>query len=89
MNHSLFCLSEIGKLNRPVKVLNLRSKSQTGSATLCLIHFSSVMHCDSELGFLNSALNVVLISFNGLGYIVPLTNFMYQLSARSLKVVLN
>jgi hypothetical protein len=46
------------------------------------------MHCDSDLGFLNSKISEDLMAFNGLG-VAPWTNFMYQLSAPSLRVVLN
>ena len=85
--HSIRLESE--KIKRPVKVLNLWSNSQIGSTTLFLISFSSVMHCEFELGFLNYAINMFLISFSGLGYATPWTNCMYQLSAQSLRVVLN
>ena len=89
MNHSLFYSSGIWKVNQLVKVLNLWSNSQTGLANIFLISFSSVIHCDSDLGFLNSVINAFLIWFSGLGCECPWTSFMYQLSARSLRVVLN
>jgi len=88
MNHYLFYSSRIWKVNRPVKGLNLWSNSQTGSTTFSLISFSSIIHWDSNLHFLNSAINVFLISPNVLGYASPWTSFMYQLSAWSLRVVL-
>jgi hypothetical protein len=64
MNHSLFYLSGIRKIKWPVKFLNLLSNSQIGSATLFLIYFIYVIYCDSNLGFLNSAIKAVLMSFN-------------------------
>ena len=88
MNHSLLFSSWIWKLKWPIKVLNLWSNSHTGSTILCLISFISVMHYDSNLGFLNSTISEVLMVFNGLG-VSPWTNFMYHLSAWSLRVVLN
>jgi hypothetical protein len=89
MNHSFFYSSGIWKVNRPIRVLNLWSNSQTSSTTFCLIAFSSVIHCDFDLGFLNSEISEFLISFKGLGCASPWISFMYQLSVRSLSVVLN
>ena len=77
MNHFLNFSSGILKVNRLVSVLNHWSNSQTGSATFCLISFSSIIHYDSDLGFLNSAINAFLISFSGLGCASPWTSFMY------------
>jgi hypothetical protein len=89
MNYSLFFSSGNLKFSRPIRFLNLWSNSQTGSATFCLISFSSIIHFDSELGFLNSEINAFLISLSGLGCASPWTSFLYQLNARSLSVVLN
>jgi hypothetical protein len=59
MNYSLLCSSGIWKVNQPIKVLNLWSNSHTGSTTFCLISFISVIHCGSDLGFLNSPISVL------------------------------
>jgi hypothetical protein len=77
MNHSLFYLSGICKVNCPIRVLNLWLNSQTGSDTFFLVSFTYVIHCDSDLGFLKSAINTFLISFRGLGFASPWTSFMY------------
>ena len=68
-----------------INTLNRWSKSKLDSPTLCLISFSSIIHYDSDLGFLNSLKRATWISPRVLA--LPSKNFMYQFNARSLKVV--
>jgi hypothetical protein len=88
-NHSLFFSFGILKVNLPIRVLNLWLNFQTSLATFFLISFSSVIHCDSKLGFLNCAISAFLISFNVLGYTSSWTSFMYHPNVQSLNVVIS
>ena len=90
INHSLCCTSDIWKLTLSIKFLNHWSKSHTDSVDNYLISLISVMHCDSDLGFLNSQIIASQISsrlFSG----VPTgttQNFINQLSIWPLRVVI-
>ena len=54
-DHSLCCTSDIWKLTLEINVLNLWSKSQKDSVGSYLISLISMIHCDSDFGFLNLA----------------------------------
>ena len=62
INHSLCYTSDIWKLTLAIKVLNHWSKPHTDSANDCFISLISVIHYDSNLGFLNSKIIVAHIS---------------------------
>ena len=54
INHSLCYTFDIWKLTLAISVLNRSSKSHTVSAGACLISLISIIHWDSDCGFLNS-----------------------------------
>ena len=56
INHSLCCTFDIWNLTLEINVLNLWSKSQTDFVGSYLMSLISVIHCDLDFGFLNSAL---------------------------------
>ena len=85
MNHSLCFAGPIVKLTWSSRTLNLWSKSQTDSPRLCWISFNSVIHCDFDLGFLNSLIIVALISSKTWFWV--LEKFINQVKDRSLKEV--
>lgn len=85
INHSMCCASDIGKYTCPISTWNLWSKSQVDLSFNYLISFSSIMHCDPDFGFLNSAIRAVWIGLSVLG--CPPENFINQFKARSLNVV--
>jgi len=91
MNDILCCCEEILKFSLSMNVLNLWSKAHTIALGLCFIYFNSVIHCDSDLGFLNSNINTILISSRVLMWPAGTVgwNFMYQTKALSLNVVAN
>ena len=62
INHSLCCTSDTWKLNLVIKVLNRWSKSHTDFVGNFFISLISVMHCDSDLVFLNSQIIMSQIS---------------------------
>ena len=90
INHSLCCTLEIWKLTLLISVLNLWSKSHTVSDRAFLISLISVIHCDSDLGLLNSdiiANHISLRVFYGVSDGMT-HNFMNQSRVRPLKVVI-
>ena len=87
INHSWCCCAGNSKWTCPSSVLNLWSKSHTDSCGICFISFSSVMHCDSDLGFLNSFFNSFLISWMVFGCYVIVENFINHVRDLSLNVV--
>ena len=89
MNHSRCCCAGNSKFTCPSNVLNLWSKSHIDSCGSCLISFSSVMHCDSDLGFLNCFFNSSLISFIVFGCCALDENFINHVRDLSLNVVVN
>ena len=88
-NHSWCCCGGNSKFTCLGNVLNLWSKSHTDSCCIYLISFNSVIHCDSNLSFLNSFFSSSLISWIVLGYCALVENFINQVRALSLKVVVN
>ena len=87
INHSWCCCARNSKLTCPSNVLNLWSKSHIDSCGNYLISFSLVMHCDSNLGFLNSFFNSSLISLMVCGCCALVENFINHVRALSLNVV--
>ena len=75
------------KITWSIRALNFWSKSHTNSVGNCLMSLSSVMHCDSDLGFLNSLIMAVLTYMSVLGCTV--VYFIYHVRALSLSVVAN
>ena len=64
INYSLCYTSDIWKLTLAINVLNLCSNSQTDSVGNYLIFLISVMHCDSDFGFMNSSIRSARISLS-------------------------
>ena len=89
-NHSLWCTSNIWKLTLAIKVLNRWLKSHMDSISNCFIFLIAVMHCDSNLGFMNSQIIVSHISSRVLCGIPTGTmqKFMNQSSMQTHKVVI-
>ena len=87
MNHSWCCCSAMSKLTISKRILILWLNSHTICIGFCFISFSSVIHCDSNLGFLNSLINTVLTCTRVLAYL--LEYFINQFNALSLNVVVN
>ena len=64
----------------------LTSRVPYDSVGNCLMSLSSMIHCDSDLGFLNSLIMAVLTWTSVLGVAVY---FMYHVKAHSLSVITN
>ena len=90
MNQSLCCTYDIWKLTLAINVLNIWSKSQKDFVDNWLISLISVMHCDSDFGFLNYLINLSWISLSVFGTTPTSTmeNFIYQASARPHKIII-
>ena len=69
INHCLCCTLDIWKLTLAINVLNLWLKSQTNLVGNHLIYLIFVIHCDSNLGFLNSSISFSWIWSNVLCWI--------------------
>ena len=87
INHSLCCSGANSKLTWSIRALNFWSKSHTDSDGSCLMSLSSVIHCDSDLGFLKSFIMAILTWTSVLG--TAEVYFIYHVKARSLSVVTN
>ena len=86
-NHSLCCSGTNSKMTWSIRDLNFWSKFHTDSVGSCLMSLSSVIHCDSDLGFLNSLIIAVLTYTSVLAGAV--VYFIYHVKALSLSVVTN
>lgn len=82
-NHSLCCYGGISKLTWPINILNRWFSSHTDSIDACLISFSSIIHYDSDFGFLNSTTKALLISLN-VAFNLLMDYFIYHFNALSL-----
>ena len=87
MNHSLCCSGANSKLTWSIRDLNFLLKSHIESMGNCLMSLSSVIHCDSNLGFLNYLIITVLTSTSAL--ICADVYSIYHVKDLSLSVVAN
>jgi len=87
--HSRCWTSWIWNCSLSKKILNHWSQSHMDSLAIFLISLNSFMHCDSDLGFLNSFSRSLFISVKDLIYPISVVSFyfMYHVLALYMNVV--